>query len=108
MATFNELAQGYLALFQESPNKQAAIQQIIERINNVTYTNTGESLSKSDKLQLVEELEKLFTEILNEGVTQKGFGKTASSASHPQIRATDNSGVLDIISAIKKGVGNNS
>jgi hypothetical protein len=57
MATIRSLATeyaNYLALNSENPGAAA---EIVKRINGLTYTNSGKSLTESDKRNLVNKIE---------------------------------------------------
>lgn len=87
-----------------STNPRAELEKIFRDIDNLVYASSRKSLSEADKVLIIEELERLirqrpypiFENSSQPGLEQyKGIGPTAS----------DNSDILDVISAMKRSKG---
>lgn len=101
MASMNrqERAQSYYNRLLKSTNLQDEIKKIIDEINTLQWTETKKPLTKGEKLLIVDELKALIEskpafESMSESSEERGF----------EINASDNSGTLDIIDTITKGI----
>lgn len=101
MASMNrqERAQSYYNRLLNATNLQDEIKKIIGEINTLQWTETKKPLTKSEKLLIVDELKALIEsktafESMTESSEERGF----------EINASDNSGTLDIIDTITKGI----
>jgi len=94
MASMNkkERAEHYLRRLNSAKNKRAEAQQILEELNSLVWANSQQPLKKSDRLEIIEELEKAFYN-----------RRKISNESLDSTTASDNSGIIDVISALKRG-----
>ena len=83
----------------KSDNPQDEIKKIIDEINSLQWTASKEPLSKSEKLSIVDELKTLI-----ESKPAFKFITKSSEVLGFEINASDNSGTLDIIDTITKGI----
>lgn len=102
MASMNrsERAKHYLERLLTARNVAVELELIVNEINNLVYTKSREPLSKEDKLLIIEELERLVRDSpyrIDENTGVEHFQKSTT--------ASDNSDILDVISAMKKKVG---
>lgn len=97
--THNQRAQHYFEQLLKSSNPKSELEKIQRDLDNLVFSNTGKPLDPSAKRLILEELERLlkrapsfesFDESRNYEYIQKGAN------------ASDNSGILDVISAMKK------
>lgn len=94
MASMNstQRAASYLKRIIESSNKDLEFKRILDDINSLVWTESKRPLSKAEKLAIIEEIERLFHE--QPILENKRYYTNAS----------DNSGAIDIIGALKRGV----
>lgn len=92
--TRRQRAEHYLKLLLESRNQQTTFQEILNELNGLVYAKTNEPLSKQDKIAIIEDLETIFQEL----------PQTRNKSWEYSTNASDNSGVIDIIGALKRGV----
>ena len=106
MATFNELAVGYLKRLQNTSDVSAEARRIIAEINGLVYSNTNNELSRADKLRIVEHLESLavLKKKVDSIVLNEDFSVREESENFSQVNASDNSGILEVITKLKGGV----
>lgn len=97
--THNQRAQHYFERLLKSSNPKSELEIIQRDLDNLVFSNTEKPLDSSAKRLILEELERLvkrtpsfesFSESRNYEYIQKGAN------------ASDNSGILDVISAMKK------
>lgn len=84
-------AESYLKLIRDSSNKELEYKKILNEINGLVWAETQQPLSKEERLAIVEEIDNLF---------QQEIQKSNVLVTN----ASDNSGVIDIIGALKRGV----
>lgn len=89
-----ERALYYLNIIHNSANLDDATKEILTSLNSLSFTSTGVPLSKREKNQIIEELEQLL-------FPPKTKRWTPSNETITE--ASDNSGILDVISALKRG-----
>lgn len=87
--TKNERAAHYLKRIKSAPNPLIEARAILEELNSLIWTSTGQKLSRQEKLEIVKEIESL------------AFPTTRRW--EPATEASDNSGILDVITMLKKG-----
>ena len=94
MASMNrkQRAESYLKRIKGSSNKEQEYKKILDEINGLVWSESQKPLSKEERLAIVDEIENLF----NQQTIQKSEGLV--------VNASDNSGVIDIIGALKRGV----
>jgi len=95
----NQRAQHYLERLLSARNTSSEIELILSEIEGLIYSSNSEALSRQDKLLIIEELERLIRESpysINENAGLEHLQKSTS--------ASDNSDILDVISAMKKRV----
>jgi hypothetical protein len=133
--TTKERAQHYLDRIKESSNPKTELASILSEINNLIFSKSKIPLSKVDKLEIIDELEKRikispllesfnesrdfihieYIENINSYIhidSGSTFSDFQSGESQDFIRdkikpkptASDNSDILDVISAMKKKV----
>ncbi|MEZ8193185.1 hypothetical protein [Vibrio sp. 1F279] len=95
--TRQERAKHYLKRLLNSRNKSLELEAILTELNGLVYTKTNEPLSRQEKLLILEELERLAS---NDDSILESVG-----TEHFKVNASDNSNILDVISAMKKRVG---
>ena len=96
--TRKERAESYLKRILTATNREAESTKILEELNGLIYSSNNEPLSEQDKLLIIEVIEELHTNPLVE--------KSKSLEQIQIAEASDNSGVLDIIEALRRGVKN--
>lgn len=84
-------AESYLKLIRDSSNKELVYKKILNEINGLVWSETRQPLSKEERLAIIEEIDNLF---------QQEIQKSKALVTN----ASDNSGVIDIIGALKRGV----
>ncbi|WP_345888582.1 hypothetical protein [Shewanella algae] len=97
--TRNERAKHYLERLISARNTSAELDRILTEINGLIYSSSGKPLTQQDKLLIIEELERLVRDSsynINESISLEHHIKSTS--------ASDNSDILDVISAMKKKV----
>ncbi|MGF1878795.1 hypothetical protein L4D77_26365 [Photobacterium frigidiphilum] len=95
----NQRAQHYLERLMSARNTSSEIDLILAEIEGLIYSTNNEALSRQDKLLIIEELERLIRGSrysINESIGTENLQKSTS--------ASDNSDILDVISAMKKRV----
>ncbi|KVV03102.1 MULTISPECIES: hypothetical protein [unclassified Pseudomonas] len=98
MATSKERALEYFNRLLKANNPKLELQKIYTDLNNLIYTASKKPIDRSTKVEILEELEHLIRqtpsleERHNYGTYDSIRGTTAS----------DNSDILDVISAMKK------
>lgn len=95
----NQRAQHYLERLLSARNTSTEIDHILSEIQGLIYSSSREPLTRKDKLLIIEELERLVRGLpydINENLGLEQLQKSTS--------ASDNSDILDVISAMKKRV----
>jgi hypothetical protein len=92
MASMNksQRAAHYLDLLRKTKNPIEEAKGILAEIETLVWSNTNQRLTKQEKLEIIEELESLAFPTLRK--------------SERIVEASDNSGILDVISLLKRGV----
>ena len=95
--SMTERAQHFLRILLTERNKPAAIDKIVSELNSLVITGTNQPLSHQEKLNILDELNRLATQqknIVLENFREKGYTTNASN----------NDDILDVISAMKKRI----
>ena len=99
-----ERALHYFERLLKASNPKAELEKILSDINSLIYTSSEKPLDSATKVKILEELEKLIKrspkpsfESIDESRSYNYSQKSAT--------ASDNSDILDVISAMKKRVG---
>lgn len=101
----NQRAQHYFERLISASNPKAELQRIFDDLNSLVYSSSQKPISKEEKLLIIKELEELIkgsTTRIDEhfGLGRESFEHLEKSAP----TASDNSDVLDLISAMKRKV----
>jgi hypothetical protein len=98
--TREQRAADYLRRLLNAKDVKRELDLIIIELNSLVFTNTREKLSKEDRLKIIEELERQARRrrAIDENV---GFERYVEKS----VTASDNSDILDVISAMKRRVG---
>jgi hypothetical protein len=91
-------AQYYLQLLNEARNPEIAKSQILTDLNSLVWTNTKIPLTEAEKIEILDDLDKLYS---YERIIRKSV---PGIENYDSINEADNSGILDVISALKRGV----
>lgn len=104
MASMNnkERAQYYFEQLLKANNKKAELARILDDLNSLVFASSNKPIDSDTKIKILEELEQLVKrtpglESRNESRSYDSFRKST--------QASDNSDILDVISAMKKRVG---
>jgi len=108
MASMNnqQRAQQYLERLLKASNPKSELEKILEDLNGLVFNSNKEPIDSATKRAILEELERLakqkvaledINESRNFGYIEKSKGLVTN--------ASDNSDILDVISAMKKRVG---
>jgi hypothetical protein len=92
MASMNksQRAAYYLQRIRTAKNPKEEVQKILAEIDTLVWTSTNTPLTKQEKQEIIEELELLIISTITK--------------SKPITEASDNSGILDVIHLLKRGV----
>ncbi|WP_102313315.1 hypothetical protein BCV29_17995 [Vibrio cyclitrophicus] len=106
MASMNrtERAKSYLDRLLASSNPKAELEKIIRDIDSLVYASSKKPLDEAEKIRIIEELERLIKQIpypISESHSQPGLEHLKKS----DTTASDNSDILDVISAMKRNKG---
>lgn len=93
--TKEQRASDYLKQLLAAKNKRLALTEIINHLETLTSTLDGKPLSRAAKLAILEELE---LQARRTVVIRESFGLEHR---HKSTTASDNSNILDVISAMK-------
>jgi hypothetical protein len=93
MASTKELAASYAKRILEATNKQQEGLKVLAEINDLVWTNTQKPLTKEEKQSIVDDIASLISPIIRKSEV---FDRVITEAS-------DNSGILDVISMMKRG-----
>jgi hypothetical protein len=93
--TKEQRASDYLKRLLAAKNKRLELEAILNHLETLITISDGKRLSRSAKLAILEELERQAkrTVALDEHIVLEHFKKSTT--------ASDNSGILDVISAMK-------
>lgn len=61
MATIQDLALQYAEYLQLNQNSPIAVQELANKINNLTYTTNNQPISSTDKKAIIDSIESLVT-----------------------------------------------
>lgn len=94
-----ERAQQYLERLAKATNPRAELSKIFADLDSLVFTISNKPIDRETKVKILEELEQLVKltpslESLNEFQTYDSL--------HKSTQASDNSDILDVISAMKK------
>lgn len=99
--TRTERIQYYRKILADSPSLDVAIDKILANVNTLQWVSTGKPFSKAEKIKLLEE-------VFEDSDLRKSFPSTESfewiGRSTGAVNEADNSHILDVISALKRGV----
>lgn len=106
MASMNrsERAKSYFDRLLASSNPKAELEEIFKEIDNLVYASSQKPLDEAEKIRIIEELERLIKQLpypISEGRSQAGLEHLKKSST----TASDNSDILDVISAMKRNKG---
>lgn len=92
----------YYKRLLNASNKKAEAESIAQEINRLYWTRNNEPLTKEEKLHLISEIERLYknSSIITES-TRSGNEKFENYSGRPHSTASDNSGIIDLIAAMK-------
>lgn len=94
-----ERAQQYFERLVKASNPKAELERIYSDLNNLVFTNSKKPIDRDTKIQILDELEKLIRR--TPGLENFNESKTYDSV-RGSTTASDNSDILDVISAMKK------
>lgn len=99
--TSKERAQHYFQRLLKATNYKSELESILNDLNSLVFTNTTKPIDKETKIKILEELENLIrsSPSLDSISESYDYGTIRKSTS-----ASDNSDILDVISAMKKKV----
>jgi len=105
MATMNnqEKALQYFKRLLKASNPKAELEEILSDINGLIFSKSGKPIDSATKIKIIEELEKLVKKIPRPQ-TESLDGIRTFNYSKGSPQASDNSDILDVISAMKKKV----
>ena len=89
MATFESLAYEYAEYIRNNARQPYVVPEIMRRLNSLTYTDSGNPLTREDKLKILSHIEVILS---------MGYGKVFEQ------RAEDSSDFLDILNQLKNAV----
>lgn len=89
MSSINELAKKYAKYLKEHKNSATVVEDLIKRIQSITYNETGKGLSESDIDRLISEIE-IALEQTDDGL-------------HYIVEAEDSSKLIQMVKMIRKG-----
>ena len=94
MASMNskERAREYLDRLKAAADIRSEAQKIANEIDSLVWLKDQKKLTREEKLQILNELEQL------------AIHREKDSRGYIIVEASDNSGVIDVISALKKGI----
>ncbi|GHX96274.1 hypothetical protein VCSRO67_3460 [Vibrio cholerae] len=106
MAPMNrtQRAKSYFDRLLASSNPKAELEKIFREIDNLVYASSGEPLDEAEKIRIIEELERFIKQLpypISESHSQPGLEHLKKSGT----TASDNSDILDVISAMKRNKG---
>lgn len=99
-----ERALQYFKRLLKASSPKAELERILSDINNLVFSSSQKPIDAANKVKILEELEKLIKRS-----RQSSFKNLTESgnfrAFQKRAEASDNSDILDVISAMKKRVG---
>lgn len=93
-----ERAFEYFQRLLKSHNPRLELRRIHEDLNKLVYTQNNKPIERHTKVEILEELERL----IRQAPSLEHFNKSATYDSIRETAASDNSDILDVISAMKK------
>jgi hypothetical protein len=96
-----ERAQQYLERLAKAPNPRAELNKIFADLDSLVFTISKKPIDRETKLNILEELEQLIK--LTPSLESLNEFRTYDSV-HKSTQASDNSDILEVISAMKKRV----
>lgn len=94
-----ERANHYFERVLKATNKKQELERINSEINNLIYVISKNPIDRSTKLEIIDELEKLIRSSPSLESLNKSYRQESIQSSN---KASDNSDILDVISAMKK------
>lgn len=94
-----EIANHYFERIIKATNKKQELERINSEINQLIYSISKKPIDRSTKLEILDELEKLIKSSPSLESINKSYRQESIQASN---NASDNSDILDVISAMKK------
>lgn len=94
-----EIANHYFERILKATNKKQELERINSEINQLIYSISKKPIDRSTKLEILDELEKLIKSSPSLESINKSYRQESIQASN---NASDNSDILDVISAMKK------
>lgn len=109
MASMNrsERAKYYFERLLKSSNPKSELEIISREIDDLVYATSNKPLDDADKLLIIKELERLIRErtlSINESRSRPRF-EILDDLRKSRTTASDNSDILDVISAMKRSRG---
>ncbi|KPA51504.1 hypothetical protein VT25_15390 [Photobacterium leiognathi subsp. mandapamensis] len=99
-----ERAKSYFDRLLASSNPKAELEKIFRDIDSLVYASSNKPLDEAEKIRIIEELERLIKQLpypITESSSQPGLEHLEKS----HTTASDNSDILDVISAMKRNKG---
>jgi len=93
-----ERALEYFNRLLKAKNQKIELEKIYADLNKLVYTASKKPIDRNAKIGILEELEKL----IQQAPSLEHFNKSATYDSIQEATASDNSDILDVISAMKK------
>lgn len=97
--TREERASSYLNRLINSKNPKLELEAILTELNSLINAQTKKPLTTEEKLLIIEELER---QAKSSGILRKGMGLESRDKFERTITASDNSDILEVISAMKR------
>lgn len=100
----SERAKHYFERLSKSSNPKSELEKILREIDGLVWSSTNKPLDEAEKILIIEALEKLIKESsysVYESRSEPGLEKIQKGVTS----ASDNSDILDVISAIKRSKG---
>ncbi|MGL5267578.1 MAG: hypothetical protein ACRC9E_15385 [Plesiomonas shigelloides] len=93
----------YYKRLLHASNKKAEAESIAQEINTLYWTSNNRPLTKDEKLHLISEIARLYHKgtLITESTKPSNERFNDSFSGRPHSTASDNSGVLDLIAAMK-------
>jgi hypothetical protein len=93
-----ERAKQYHERLLKAPNPRAELEKIFADINNLVFAESNKPIDRETKIKILEELEQLVkpTPSLEKFIEFKSYDSV-----HKRTQASDNSDILDVITAMK-------
>jgi len=101
--TSQEIALQYFKRLLKASNPKAELEKILNDINSLKFSDSDKPVDSATKIRVINELEKLVKKSPRPS-TRSLDGIRTFSESKGSAQASDNSDILDVISAMKKKV----